>query len=263
MRRDSSIFETSVRSLINYYYYYAKLKISLYTCFLTCFFFTNTLNKNRLYQLTENKIYLIIGSLRFNLSGFRTSWAKFFQSFFLFFSTYHSITIIMHIRNAMYSPANDETLVKFEEFLQLFLKYRCAIKKMVITVDTVPWKNKKIRKKKTYIYTQSFNEVEYRFQNDYSRILSPWTLPSEVAFHSAKICLSLRTFRYFIFSTASSRSTRKFPENILVKLSSFPDQWPRCRKTMAQLQISNERYTHLTRRLCYFVFFHHRFFLEA
>ena len=155
MRRDSSIFETSVRSLINYYYYYAKLKISLYTCFLTCFFFTNTLNKNRLYQLTENKIYLIIGSLRFNLSGFRTSWAKFFQSFFLFFSTYHSITIIMYIRNAMYSPANDETLVKFEEFLQLFLKYRCAIKKMVITVDTVPWKNKKIRKKKTYIYIRN------------------------------------------------------------------------------------------------------------
>lgn len=147
---------------------------------------------------------------------------------------------------------------------------------MVITVDTVAWKKEKKNKKRKRNRLHS-NICTWRLQHDYSRILSPWTLPSEVVFHSANLLIvadllifydhivAIDPLRFPLFRLHSTKNLQKTLKDLSFKANSFPGQWPRSRKTMAQLQISNEILIHTSyvMPLLFRIFEASSFFLEA
>lgn len=156
--------------------------------------------------------------------------------------------------------------------MQLFSKYQCDKENGNNSWYRRLKKRKKNKKRKRNRLHS--NICTWRLQHDYSRILSPWTLPSEVVFHSANLLIvadllifydhivAIDPLRFPLFRLHSTKNLQKTLKDLSSKLIPFPangqdpgKQWHNCKFPTRFL------YTRLTWCLCYFVFSkHHRFF---
>lgn len=146
---------------------------------------------------------------------------------------------------------------------------------MVITVDTDAWKKeKKIKKENAIVY------IEYLYVAFAARLFENSQPLNSSIRGRVPFCKSAYRSRPFdilrphrrnwpaTFSFIPFTLYEEFAENLersLFKANSFPGQWPRSRKTMAQLQISNEILIHTSyvMPLLFRIFEASSFFLEA